>query len=113
MRRESALLVALLTCAACAHVETRVMRLGPAAPPLADGSLVHVRPPPLGADAPGSREVALLEVTSHGGDRAAVINALRVHARQLGANLVLWMREDFIDGFGRVIASAIRTPTAR
>lgn len=113
MRRESALLAALLLCAACAHVETRVMRLGPPAPPLASESLVHVRPPPLGADAVGSREVALLEVTSHGGDRAAVINALRSHAQQLGANLVLWMREDFIDGFGRVIASAVRTPAAR
>jgi len=113
MRREPALLLALLLCAACAHVETRVTRLGAAAPPLADGSLVHVRPPPLGADAAGSREVALLEVTCHGTDRAAVLNALRAHARQLGANLVLWMREDFIDGFGRVIASAVRTPTAR
>jgi hypothetical protein len=113
MRREFSLLLALLLCAACAHVETRVMRLGPAAPPLASRSFVLVRPPPLGADAVGSREVALLEATSHGGDRAAVINALQSHARQLGANLVLWMREDFIDGFGRVIASAIRTPTAR
>ncbi|MFO0627176.1 MAG: hypothetical protein U0325_16320 [Polyangiales bacterium] len=113
MRREAVGLVALLACAACAHVETRVMRLGPPAPPLVAGSFVPVRPPPLGADAAGAREVALLEVTSHGADRAAVIQALQVHARALGANLVLWMREDFIDGFGRVIASAVRTPAAR
>jgi hypothetical protein len=62
MRRESCLLVALLACAACAHVETRVMRLGPAAPPLPDGSLVGISTPtpwqPNHAQTPGKSVAA-------------------------------------------------------
>lgn len=112
MRPDPIALLLVVLALGCAHVETRALRLGPTAPPLSANAAVIVRAPPLGS-VPGVREIGLIEVTSHAGDRAQVVRALQESARQLGADLVLWMREDFIDGFGRVIASALRTPSAR
>lgn len=112
MRAELAL--ALLLSVGCAHVETRVVQLGPRAPALPSASMVTVRPPPLPASARPAREVAIIEVTSAGtAGRADVLRALREAGRRMGADLVLWMREDFIEGFGRVIASGVRTRDAR
>lgn len=113
MRAELTLAAALALCVGCAHVETRVLRLGRAAPPLRADAAVVVRAPPLPASSMPAREVALLEVTSDGAtDRVAVVRALRQAARQVGADVVLWMHEDVIEGFGRVIASAVRTGRA-
>lgn len=106
-------LVAGLLAAACAHVETRVVRLGPAAPARAENAPVTVLRPPLPPGATPAREVALVEVTSYEGEwSAGVVDALRRAARTVGADVVLWMREDRIEGFTRVIASAIRTRDA-
>lgn len=110
MRVDRRLLMALSLCLGCAHIETRVIHLGRPAPPLPRDAAVIVRVPPLASSALPAREVALIEVSSGGsGDRAEVVSALRQVAREVGADVVLWMREDFIDGFGRVIASAVRT----
>lgn len=107
--RDLALALAL-AAPACAHVETRVVRLGPNAPARAGNAPVTVMRPPLPARHLPAREVALLEVTSYTGELSpGVTEALRRAARAVGADIVLWMREDRIEGFIRVIASAVRT----
>ena len=112
-RIRTALLVAGLALSGCAHVETRVVRLGRAEPPRPAGSVVTVRPPPLPAEAMPAREVALIEVTNSSSEwDGAVLEALRAAAREVGADVVLWMHEDRGDGFARVIASALRTRAA-
>lgn len=106
-------LVALIALAGCAHVETRVLRLGPSLPPRAANAPVAVLRPPLASAAMPAREVALIEVTSYASAWAAgVTEALRRAAREVGADVILWMREDSIEGFTRVIASAVRTRAA-
>lgn len=106
-------LTALLALAGCGHVETRVVRLGPPLAPRAASAPVAVIRPPLPPSALPAREVALIEVTSYSSEwAAAVTDALRRAAREVGADVVLWMRDDRIEGFARVIASAVRTRAA-
>lgn len=107
-------LLALVALAGCAHVETRVLRLGPRlAPRPAQAPVVLMRPPLPPAALP-AREVALIEVTSYSSEWASgIAEALQRAAREVGADVVLWMREDRAESFTRVIGSAVRTRAAR
>lgn len=107
--RELCLAAALGALGGCAHVETRVVQLGPAAPQRPASADVRVERAP--ARYAQAREVALLEVTSFRNDETVegLHPTLRELAREVGADTVVLLRSDRATGFLRVIASALRT----
>lgn len=107
--RDVALAAVVGVLAGCAHIDTRVVQLGPPAPPRPASAEVRIERAP--AQFAHARELALLEVTSFRNDETVegLHDALRELAREVGADTVVLLRSDRATGFLRVVASALRT----